>query len=146
MRRDRAVGREQREPELALAAFLDGLDPAEPARRLAVGELPEGEPAPIDRPAFGAPVLLLEAPEAVLLAVLQASMASAVHGGPPLPQSGPHDHGGRSAPDCVPAYAAGVPHSYVMAHDENRRFCGPGAKVGLDIHRYQVRIAGPRFV
>jgi len=81
MRRDRPVGREQGQAELAVRAFLDGLDAAQPTGLLAVVDLAQVQEVPIDRPAVGAPVLLGDAPVPMLLAVFDAGVALQVHGG-----------------------------------------------------------------
>jgi hypothetical protein len=86
MGRNRPVGREQGEAELAVAALLDGLDAAQPAGLLAVVDLPEVQEVSIDYPAVGAPVLLSDAPVPMLLAVFDAGMALQVHGGQSVPQ------------------------------------------------------------
>ena len=93
VRRDRPVGREQGQAELAVRAPFDGLDAPEPAGLLTVVELPEVEHAPIDGPAVGTALLLLDAPVSVLLAVLASQMAAEVHGGPTLTHSRWDDKG-----------------------------------------------------
>src|SRR5262249_60684541 len=94
--RTHTFGRDERNLAVPLSASIKGFDQVVPSRELAVVDLAEIQPLPLDDLAAGAALALDDIPVAMFFAVFEASVGSQKHDANQPTPTGTIDKGTRS--------------------------------------------------